>query len=499
MKHSRISRALLHTALTAGALWCSSLAWAQQAPSAPRPNAPQAPAQPLPPLPDGGGANAPLGALGAGPEARSQTGSSAQAQPDTHVLAGGELLGLAALPRHVIDPALEVSEFGQTGIFAGKTLSVSHVGGSVGVAQRWKRYDLIFTYDGAETFYQPYYYNGLHNLPYQQGAIAQEFFAGRWTFRLRDDALYSWGPAFGSLFAAGPALAGQNNLLDSIQPSLAAGGTIQTALARQFSDTALGEIDYAHSRRTTLTLLASFGLMKFLDPGYVDNQNLTGRVGYNYALSAKNSIALTYDHSRINFIGAAGRLQTDLAEMEFARKVTGRLSFQVAAGPQLIHSYFVGSAQTRQLSWSATSSLTYQWRHTGYSLSYFRGVTAGSGVLFGSSIQTVTATASHEFTRFWSGSVHGGYALNKALITGTSFASRFDDWFAGVDLNRQIGRQVRLGLSYGFQQQTSGNGICPVLSCGLARPFSEYGVTLSWHPFASRPAERTSGAAFSRP
>src|SRR5689334_2097026 len=157
MKHFRISRALLQTALMTGALLCSSVTWAQQA-TGTRSNAPQAPTGSLPPLPDGSGGSTPLGALGAGPQGNSQTETPAQAQPDTHVLAGGELLGLAALPRHLIDPALQVSEFGQTGIFAGKTLSVSNVGGNVGVAQHWKRSDLTFTYDGAETFYQPYYY-----------------------------------------------------------------------------------------------------------------------------------------------------------------------------------------------------------------------------------------------------------------------------------------------------------------------------------------------------
>jgi len=497
MKYPRLLRALIETVVM-GAVLCSPVVWAQAPKTASSaPGSPQNPGKPLPPLPNGSGGNAPLGPIGSTGQGDAQSDTSGQVQPDTHALAGGQFFGLGSLRRlrNLFDPALQVSESGETGILPGKTLSVSRVGGSLGIEQHQKHSDLTLTYNGAESFYQPSYYNGIHTLPYQDAAISQNFYAGRWILRLRDDVLYSWGPGFGSLFAAGPAQAGENSLLEGIQPSLAAVGTIQTALARQLSNTTLGEIDYAHSRRTTLTLLVSYGIVNFLDPGYINSQNLVGRVGYNYALSAKNSFALSYEHNRIIFIGSAGQLQTDLAQMEFGRKVTGRLAFQLAAGPQLIHYYYFATAKRQQLSWSATGSLTYQWRRSGYSLSYFRGVTAGSGVLFGSSIQTVTATARHDFTKTWSASMHGGYALNKSLASATLLAYRFDDWFAGANLSRPIGRQFRLELSYGFQQQTTGNGLCPVLSCGLAHPFSEYGVTLGWHPLSGRSGEPRGTAA----
>ena len=488
MRHARILVVLIQT-LAAVAALCFSVAWAQQAPKAPLSTGPQAPAQPLAPLPSGSNGSAGSGAAG-GSVAQdvAQPEPSTQVQPDTHALASAEILGLGSLRRltRIFDPALQFSELGETGYVAGQTVSVTSVGGTLDVEHRWRRYRLAATYRGAETIYTPSYYNGIRYLPYHDGGISQEISLGRWTLRLRDDVLYSWGSGFGSLFAGGPALASQNGSLDSIQRSLASSGTIQTALARQLSNTALGEIDYAHSRRTTLTLVGSYGLLHFLDPGYINSQNLTGRVGYSYALSAKNIVALTYDHKLITFVGANGRVQTDLAQMAFGRKVTGRLALQVAAGPRLLHFAYFGPAHRTQLSWSASSSLTYQWRRTGYSLSYFRGVTTGSGVFFGSSSDTITAMASRELTRFWSASVNGGYARNDALVPRAVFASRFDDWFVGASLNHPLGRQVRLGLSYAFQQQTSGGGGCPVLTCGLARPFSQYGITLQWHPLLVR-------------
>jgi hypothetical protein len=496
MKHPRILHALIQTAVMAAVL-CLPVAWAQQSPDTSPSTDSGGPIQPLAPLPNGSDANAvadPLGEPAVQGDAPPQV--SPQPQPDTHPLSGAQTLGLGSLPRlqRIFDPSLEISEFGQTGIQPRQTLSVSSLGGRLDVDQRWGRSDLMVAYHGAETFYQPYSYYGLHKLPYQDVTLSQEILAGRWKLQLRDDLLYSWGPGFGSLFAGGPAQAGQS-ALSSVQPSLASTGTIQTNLAKQLSNSSVVEIDYERSRRTTLTVLGSYGLLHFLDPGYINNQDIIGRLGYNYALSGKNIIALSYERNHITFIGANFRLQTDLAQIMFARKATGRLAFQVSAGPQLLHLDYIGSAQRQQLSWSASSSLTYQWRRTGYSLSYFRGVTAGSGVLLGSTSQTATATVNHEFTRMLSASVNGGYAMNNGLVSTPGFASRFDNWFAGANLNRLIGRQVRLGLSYAFEQQTSGAGTCPVLSCSLPRPFSQYGVTFQWHPLVRSGSERTAGSA----
>ena len=488
MKYRRIMEVLAGVLAAATLLSFSaacSVAWAQQAPKTPV----GAPVQPLAPIPQINDGNTPEGAIGDSTRQRdAQLAASAQARPDTHLLSGMETLGLGSVHRltRTFDPAVQISEFGQTGIVPGATVSVSSLGGSIDIGEHRRRYDLTVAYRGAETIYRPYYYPGIHNTPYHDGGISAQIFLGRWSLQLRDDVLYSWGPSFGGLFAGGPAQPDQNNSLASIQPSLVSGGTIQTALARQLSNTTLAEVDYARSRRTTWTLLGSYGLLRFLDPGYINSQTATFRVGYNYALSSKNNIALSYDRNRITFLQNSGRLETDLVQLGFGRKITGRLAFEVTAGPQLLHINYFGSSNPNRLSWSASSSLTYAKARTSYSLSYFRGISAGSGVFFGNKVQTVTAGASRELTKFWSAAVNGGYAVNDALGSAGILATQFNDWFAGANLNRAIGRQFHLGLSYGFQQQTSGGGVCPVLTCGLARPFAQYGATLQWHPLLVR-------------
>jgi hypothetical protein len=473
--------------LAAAMVLCFSAAWTQEPQKVSQSTSPGAPIQPLPPLPSGSNQAIPTAVGGSFAQSDAQPEASAQAQPDMHVLSGAETLGLGSRRdlRRTFDPALQFSEFGETGIVVGQTVTVSNLGGSLDVEERWARYHLVAVYKGEEIIYQPSIY-GIHYLPYHDVGISQEILLGRWTLRLRDDMLYSWASGFGGLFTGGPAQLGQNGSLNSIQPSLVPSVTIQTGLARQVNNTALGEADYAFSRRTTLTFVGSYGLLHFLDPGYINSDSINGRVGYNYALSTKNNIALTYNYDHMSFGGASSRvLHADVVQMAFGRKVTGRLAFQLAAGPQLLHLENFGLT-SRQLSWSAFSALTYDLRRSGYSLSYFRGVTAGSGVFFGSESETITAIAKHEFTRAWSSSVNGGYAVNNNLLLGGILASRFDNWFVGASLNRQIGRQVRFGLSYGFQRQRSGGGGCPVLNCGLPESFSQFGVNLQWHPLSVR-------------
>ena len=222
-----------------------------------------APGQPLPPDTNNSGQ------VGESVNDSSTQGaeSSTQSQPDTHVLSSGEILGLGSLNsfRRVFDPSLQFSQSGQTGMVAGQILSVTSLGGGVDLAKSWRRYQVTAVYNGAETIYQPSYF-GIHYLPYHSLGIAQAVLLGRWTLRVRDDLRYSWASGFSGIFTGGPVQAGQNALLDGIQPALVPNQTIETGLVRQLSDTVLAEADYAFSRRTTMTFMGSYNMLHFFLP-----------------------------------------------------------------------------------------------------------------------------------------------------------------------------------------------------------------------------------------
>ena len=437
---------------------------------------------PVQPLPPDTGNNGQLAGPVSGSSSQ-QDESSTQLQPDSHVLSGGEILGLGSLGtlRRVFDPSLQFSQSGQTGLVGGQILSVSSLGGGVDLAKSWRRYHATAVYSGAETIYQPSY-TGIHYLPYHRLGLSQEILLSRWTLRVRDDLQYSWAAGFSGIFTGGSPQVGQSALLTGIQPALVPNETIETGLVRQISDVVLAEADYAFSRRTTITFMGSYNTLHFLSPGYVGNHDIHERLGYSYALSAKNNVSLSYDHDRTTFDQTSGRLQTDAVQIGFGRKVTGRMAFQAAAGPELLYLYHLSPTNSRQLSWSAFSALTYNLRHNSYSLSYSHSASGGSGVFVGSETDTLTAAATRDLTRFWSVFLSGGYAIDKNLARVALFANQFDNWYARAGVNRPIGRQVQFGLNYEFSQQSSGSGGCPVVSCGFPGSVSQFGVTLQWHP-----------------
>ena len=104
---------------------------------------------------------------------------------------------------------------------------------------------------------------------------------------------------------------------------------------------------------------------------------------------------------------------------------------------------------------------------------------AGSGVFLGATSNTFSGSVHHQFTRFWVGSVNGGYALNNSLAPAGGATTSFNNWFIGANLGQRIGQHAELNFNYGVQRQ--GPVACPVASCGGAGFQQTFGMTLNWH------------------
>src|SRR5579872_786568 len=417
--------------------------------------------------------------------------STTQTEPDTNALSGIQSLTTGSLPRltGIFDPGLYFSELGYSGLATaqpgtGTTTSGSTAGITLDAEKSSRSLKLAITYKGTDTYYYPSAFYGPRNMPSHSLGLSLEAPYRRWTFRLRDNFLYSWQAGFGGTFTGGPALETQNSPIAALQPSLNPVGTILTGFAKQANNSASGEADYSLSHRTTVTISGSYALLDFVTPGYLNSHSIDARAGYNYSLSSKNTIALLLQYDRTSFSGNGTLFDSDLLQPSFGRRITGRLAFQVAAGPELTVFRTSGAPDRRQLSWSVSTSLTRQTARTGYSISYFRGVSPGSGVFFGSEVNTLTASANHVITRSWSASVNGGYALNNPLVPVGIFTQNFKDWFAGANLSSQIGRHLRFALTYQYQQQIMGSGACPVASCGVIPAYQVFGITVNWHPLS---------------
>lgn len=412
-----------------------------------------------------------------------------QARPDEHMLASVEDYGVGSLEaaRDRFDPSVAFTQGGQTGYpgSGGPTglASMTIAGGRADFLRTWNRYQLFAIYNGGETLYHPQI---LQNLAYHNFDIGQELSWNRWLLRVRYNFLASPQADFGGQGVGGPGMWGAAavNPGDLLPPvigiNFAPSETILTGQTMRLRHTALAEVDYAWSRRSRLTLAGSYGLLQFNLPGYLNSRGFVGQAGYEYSLDPKDTIGVLGAYGKTNFDGRSIFTDSSLAELTFGRKITGRLAFQFAAGPQQIRLLNAAPGGLRLWTWAMHDALTYQGRRTGLSLSYAHGLTGGSGVLFGAQSQIITVTLNRRLTRFWTASFTSGYARNSGLVQPGGVLLNYNTWFTGANVGRQLSRHLNVNFNYGVERQTS-TAACPVAACLNNAYQHTFGMTLRWH------------------
>ncbi|HEV2521478.1 MAG TPA: hypothetical protein VGT24_03780 [Candidatus Acidoferrales bacterium] len=474
-------------ALTVILFFCVSSVFAQDQKKDVQQADPSGPIQPLNSDLSGGYGKAPAGAArGVSAPYDSQTYDPSQVTSDQNTLAGAEYFGLGSLhhAHNIFDPAISYSQLGEIfsqgsgqSTLSGQTL----IGGSLNFDRTWDRYNLAIIYNGGETInFGP---NAGH-FPFHNLNFIQQANWARWHFILRDDFSASPGAAFTGSGVGGPGLLAQlssalGTSINSLGQAFLPSQTIETGYVNRYMNSILGQAEYSISRRSTLTFAGSFGLLNFSGVGFISSHMLNVQAGYDYQLDPKNSIAFLGSYGWITYTGVADSTTNYTGSIAYGRKITGRMAFQLAVGPEQIRS--MGSTGNSQL-WlvSVNSSLSYAWRRSNGSFSFARSLTSGSGVLMGAVSDTFTATGSHQFTPFWTGTVNGGFALNRSLPQAGTTIVHFDDWFLGANIGRQFGRHMQASFSYGLTKPTI-PVTCPATICGVSGYQHSFGLTVNWH------------------
>jgi hypothetical protein len=485
---------------------CASAAYAQDQKQDASPIDPNAPLQPLDSTPYPGSANRPpIGVVrGADVPSDPQSYDPAQVAPDQNTLAGAAPLTLGSLQRarNIFDPAISVSQLGESiPATTGQSIlmGVTVASGSLNFNRSGSVYHFSTIYNGGETLYEGYpgasaslgqaYTNSqFHNL-----SVSEQIDWARWHVLFRDDFAASPGAAFNGQGMGGPGLAAQFSSmlgasLNSIGQSFQPAETVNTGNVMRYRNSVLGQAAYSFSRRSAFTFSGSYGLLHFIGTGYFNSTMFDAQAGYDYLLDPANSIAILASYGKIDYTGTGsttigtGNSTSDyVAALAYGRKITGRLAFQAAAGPQEILFHGAGGVGDFHLMFlSANSALNYARRRSGVSLSFVRGLTGGSGVLLGATSNTISVSGNHQFTRFWTGTVNGGYAMNNSLAAVASASSRFDNWFVGANLGRRVGPHAQINFNYGAVRQNN-PAICLVVSCGVAGLQQTFGMSVNWH------------------
>jgi len=154
--------------------------------------------------------------------------------------------------------------------------------------------------------------------------------------------------------------------------------------------------------------------------------------------------------------GITQSMDAHFIAFSYGRRVTGRLALQLFGGPEFLTITIPGQSDIRSMA-SGGASATYRWLKTETSITYWRGLTAGSGVLTGAQTDVVSARLSRQLTRAWSGALAGSLHANSAVPrpnSGTA-TQTYDYWTGAADLTRRLGHFARLSLFYSYQTQNS--------------------------------------------
>ncbi len=260
---------------------------------------------------------------------------------------------------------------------------------------------------------------------------------------------------------------------------------------RQINNSTLGQAQYKLGALSSLNISASYGLQHFLDPGFIDSHSINVRGGYNFSISARDSVGITYSAGLFRYGDQVSHSTSHTVFLSYQRHISGRLIVTFNGGPLISQSTRLTGlpgmtviTSSRQLSWSVNSNVSYLTSRGNLNVSYSRWNSEGSGLFLGAQSDAVQLSFGRQLTQIWSASVSGNYTRNSSLsntVTGTSNAAQATGWVAGLSFGRPIGQNLRLGLSYTAARQTSNfTGCLVALGCGNVALRQSIGVGISW-------------------
>lgn len=253
----------------------------------------------------------------------------------------------------------------------------------------------------------------------------------------------------------------------------------------------IADVTQSLSARSSVTVAGGYEIVHFTDntAGFIDSNQITGQVGYDYKLSRKSQVALVYGFQDFRYPNIPGSsFDTHVVNLMYGYRISGRMDFLVGAGPQvtLIHNSPLFGGSSNRVTVSARAALRYRFPRTSLGIYYDRYNSSGSGYFVGAVSDVVRFSVSRPLTRLWSATADIGYARNSALQAGLlnflpSSTNSFQYVYAGAAVRRPLGRQFAVFFSYQFNDlQFNGLTCTAGGSCESQRHVVAAG--LDWHP-----------------
>ena len=400
--------------------------------------------------------------------------------PDTHALSGAQNFSLGIpTARSYWQPRFDVSASADSnpletpkGPSWGDWTSIS---GGVDVHRISSSNTMSLSYTSGGMFSN---YSGISNGVVQGLSFVDGFAFHRSSLSFLDQLTYlpETSLGFGGLGAG--ALPGGTSL--GLGSAFTPGQSILTGQGQNLDNSFATELNEFLTPRSSLTFVGGYSLLHYVNSDLLDFNNFSFRGGYNHQLTRNDTIAVSYTFSAIRYSNFNQSMNDHTAQVFYGRRVTGKLAFQVAVGPQVVVSRIPlsgnagseGGAATgtywTQVHWALNTALQWQERRTGLGLTYNHSATGGSGVLAGAITDVVTGSVTRQVARTFANGITAGYSRNEGVsISGEAQPNQiYDYWFAGASLAHPMGRALGLTFSYQMQYQTSNSTFCIGPTCG---------------------------------
>jgi hypothetical protein len=354
------------------------------------------------------------------------------------------------------------------------------VAANVSLLESWRSSQLSLNYSGGGSFSTD---SAQGSGTFQQLGVSQLFQWSRWQLQFFDQMSYLPESQFGFGAGTGLGLPGGGVPLSPPQTGVSGNGqSLFSAAGPRFNNVFTTQAIYQISPRASINVSGTDGILRFVDPGNVDSNNIGASVGYNYQLSKTDTIGVVYHFSRYSYVGNPQSINDNSFNFAYGKKITGRLALQVFGGPDITDFKVAIGNQSRQVTGSGGANLSYAINRGVLSAGYTHGVTGGSGVFAGSETDEVQANISHQFGRVWQAQANIGFAKNRALAN-SAIGGNYDSVFVGGGVSRPFGPNMSFALSYSARiQNTGGTGTaCTGATCNVNYTQNQISMSFQWH------------------
>lgn len=340
------------------------------------------------------------------------------------------------------------SGFGETGVYAGTTFS-----GNLAYLSKSEAYPFSLVYTGGVTFGDV---PGNSSAQFYQNIAASQVYRTRsWVFVASDS--FSFLPNSPTTGLSGVAGVGDVGVI-GVQNGIGPNQTIYTENSSRIANGLEGSATWQVTPSLDLEGSGTWQILRFTgdNPGY-NNDSVEASFGPNYRIDARNSIGASAFYSRQTYPAYQNYLiETQGVTFNFTRAWSRRLSTTIDLGPARTYGHTIAPIPS-QLNLSGNASVSYATRTTGLYATYSRAVEAGSGVLFGSLVDTVTGGANRPINRDWILGLDAGYSHNVGLTPVAGALPSYDSVFGAAQVSRRLGETLSMYASYSAVAQSANN------------------------------------------